>query len=65
MDKMIPQTVKVYRLDDEGCVDEDGWGWGGGKRFPVVDGRGPGLVQGRSRAWQELWSQSLGNMAST
>lgn len=27
-------------------MDEDGWGWGGGKRFPVVDGRGPGLVQG-------------------
>lgn len=34
MDKMIPQTVKVYRLDEEGCMDEDGFG--GEKRWLVV-----------------------------
>lgn len=43
-------------------MDEDGFR---GHTFPVVDGEAPGLVQGRLGVLQELWSQGLGNTASS
>lgn len=43
-------------------MDEDGFR---GHTFPVVDAEAPGPVQGRLGVLQELWSQSLGNMASS
>lgn len=63
MDKTIPQTVEVYRLDGKDAQMKMVLGR---KRFAVVvDGGGPGPVQGRARALQELCSQSLGNTASS
>lgn len=63
MNKMIP---KLQRFTDR--IRKGEWMkmvFLGGHMFPVDDGGAPGLVQGRLGALQELWSQSLGNRASS